>query len=100
LWTSRARPTKRRNSFDEAQISRIFVYVIDVDQRNRGLRRRVREWWSKAGDCALATVNGMIRPCSGAVALRQKWSRGQIEARLAKMPPLPPCIFVATKTQY
>jgi hypothetical protein len=49
----------------------------------------VREWWSKARVYALATVNGMIRPCSGAGVLRQKWSRGQIEARLAKMPPCP-----------
>src|SRR5262252_3519206 len=49
---------------------------------------------------ALTPANGMVRPCScpnsfhvvgldqrGAIVLRQKWSRGQIEARLGNMPP-------------
>ena len=27
----------------------------------------------------------------GAIVLRQKWSRGQVDARLANMPPIEPC---------
>jgi transposase len=33
-------------------------------------------------------IVGLDKP--GAVALRQKWSRGQVEARLANMPPCLP----------
>ena len=52
-------------------------YVPEPQQRNRRDRHRYRQ---------------KLIPCRklddrGAIALRQKWSRGQIEVRLANMPP-------------